>query len=127
MTALEKKNNIARWALLLCYIDLFLLFTVKTLVWPTQGRDPNVVIWLIHIVPLLFFIPGLINKNPRYYIGLCYVVLVYFISSGGNLMNPDVHIYDWLTVILCVLIYIAGLLASRWQKQLTNQVAVAHE
>ena len=119
MTSLERKVVVSRWLLILAYVDMLILFTLKTLVWPSDGREPNVTIWLFHIVPLLPFLPGLIKRNPRYYVGLCYVTLVYFMSSGGNLFNSEVHIYDWLTVVLSTIIYLAGLFASRWQKQLT--------
>jgi phage-related holin len=39
------------------------------------------------------------------------------------LFNEKVHIYDWLTVVLCVLVYITGLLAARWQKQVDAKQA----
>jgi uncharacterized membrane protein len=125
MTVVEKKAFVSYWFLVVCYIDLLLLFTVKTLIWPSADREPNLTIWLFHMIPMLPFIPGLIKKNHRYYVGLCYITIVYFIASGGNLFNEKVHIYDWLTVVLCVLVYITGLLAVRWQKQVDAQQALS--
>jgi uncharacterized membrane protein len=121
MTVIEKKAFVSYWVLVVCYIDILVLFTVKTLIWPSADREPNLTIWLFHMIPMLPFLPGLIKKNHRHYVGLCYITIVYFMSSGGNLFNQNVHIYDWLTVVLCVLIYISGLLAARWQKQVEAQ------
>ncbi|MFT6311327.1 MAG: putative membrane protein [Porticoccus sp.] len=121
MTVIEKKAFVSYWVLVVCYIDILVLFTVKTLIWPSADREPNLTIWLFHMIPMLPFLPGLIKKNHRHYVGLCYITIVYFMSSGGNLFNQNVHIYDWLTVVLCVLIYISGLLAARWQKQVDAQ------
>ncbi|MFQ3323794.1 MAG: putative membrane protein [Pseudomonadales bacterium] len=121
MTVIEKKAFVSYWVLVVCYIDILVLFTVKTLIWPSADREPNLTIWLFHMIPMLPFLPGLIKKNHRHYVGLCYITIVYFMSSGGNLFNENVHIYDWLTVVLCVLIYISGLLAARWQKQVEAQ------
>ncbi|MEH6552041.1 MAG: DUF2069 domain-containing protein [Pseudomonadales bacterium] len=120
MTKLEKKFTVAWWVMLVGYVDLLVLFTAKTLIFPLGGREPNPVIWLIHVVPLLVFIPGIIKRKPRWYVGLCFVLLVYFISSGGNTFEPVVSTYDWLTVILCVITYISGMMAARWQGKLVR-------
>jgi len=100
----------------LAMMALLLVFTVKTLVLPPAGKQPNVVIWLFHVVPLLCCLPGMWRRSHRGYVAVCFVILLYFVMAGTSLFSPLLSVYDTLTLVLTVVIYISALLAARWQR-----------
>ena len=43
-------------------------------------KDAPPVIWVLRLLPLLIFVPGLAADRVRTYIWLCFVILMYFIT-----------------------------------------------
>lgn len=109
---LYRKLSVARAIALASYIALLLLFTVTNIIQPEGG----VALWLLQCMPLLILAPGLIQQRYRSYSWLCFVILLYFTWSVTNVMSPLSFWRDWLVVILSVILFIAAMLASRWQQ-----------
>ena len=108
--AIYKSLRIARGICLTCYGILLLLFTVQNIV----SAGGGIKLWLVQTLPLLIFIPGLIQQRFRTYSWICFVILLYFTWSVVNAMSPFMRWQDILVVVLSVTIFISAMMASRW-------------
>lgn len=85
-------------------------------------QGPSYFLWLVQVVPLLIFLPGLLRDNPRAYIGLCFVLLLYFIKAVEGLFSPARDWLDYALLVLTVILFIVSMLASRHLQRSTNTV-----
>ena len=74
---------------------------------------PKYFLWVVQMVPLLIFLPGLLRDNPRVYIGLCFVLLLYFIKAVEGLFSPARDWLDYALLTLTVTLFIVSMMASR--------------
>jgi uncharacterized membrane protein len=74
---------------------------------------PKYFLWVVQMVPLLIFLPGLLCDNPRVYIGLCFVLLLYFIKAVEGLFSPARDWLDYMLLVFTVTLFIVSMLASR--------------
>src|SRR5690606_23791562 len=95
---------------LICYAVMLLLFCLLNL-FLDQGSFK---LWLVQCVPLLIFIPGLVQQRFRTYSWICFVILPYFTWSVVNAMSPLIRWHDLLVVVLSVVIFISAMMISRW-------------
>lgn len=102
-------------------VSLAILIALLTLGHIVHPQGPSVVIWFLQCLPLLILIPGILRKNPRSYIWLCFVILVYFIALVERVMSPS---RDWLNILqlffVCS-IFTASMFTSRWLQQELTQ------
>lgn len=112
----------ARKLCLACYFSLQLLYFCKTVLWPMGGRDPNVTMWLIHALPLLPFLPGMLKGNYRAYTWLAFVILLYFMQTVIALFSPQASVYHWIALVLIVALFASATLFIRWQGQYFQQI-----
>ncbi len=108
-----RKLSIARTLVLTCYCGLLLMFTILTLF----QAEPNWPLWIVQVVPLLIFAPGLKRGEHRTYSWLCFVVLLYFTWAVTNTMSPLAYWRDYLAVMLTVVLFASAMMASRWRQQ----------
>ena len=108
--AIYRKFRIARIIFLTCYLCLLALFTVLNI----TEADGGFALWLVQCVPLLIFVPGLLQQRYRTYSWVCFVILLYFTWSVVNAMSPFVRWHDIVVVALSVIMFIAAMMASRW-------------
>lgn len=99
-----------------CYIAFLLLTTVKTVIAPPMHKEPNVVIWVLQMVPLLAFARGIFKDQRRHIAGFCYVLLMYFVFIGANMFVPQMWLYTWPGLILLVVMYTSGMMHVRWTR-----------
>lgn len=111
---LARNARIARWVALAGYLLLLLGLTLSTLVWPSRGRDPNVVIWLIVTVPLLIFLPGLWRARPRTHAWLCFVTLLYFLMAVPNVFIADGRELAVVELVGVVMLFLGSMFYVRW-------------
>lgn len=107
---LKHKLSIARGLFLLCYVSLLLLFTLLN----GLTGEGNIKLWLVQCLPLLIFIPGLLQQGHRTYTWICFVILLYFIRSVVNTMSPFIRWHDVLELVLSIVIFITAMMTSRW-------------
>ena len=113
----------SRICVLVSCAGLLLVFTLSTLVWPSCNRNPNTVMWGIHLLPVLLFVPGIIKKNVRSHVWLTFILLGYFMTS----VNTAFACTSALTVIevgLIVILFISAMLYIRWQSKALKQSEV---
>ncbi|WP_051234825.1 DUF2069 domain-containing protein [Marinimicrobium agarilyticum] len=109
----RQKLWLARTTVLTCFSALLILFTVLTLI----QTEPQWKLWLVQVIPLAIFIPGLWRGHHRTYSWLCFVILIYFTWSVANTISPLSYWRDYLVVTLSVILFIGAMMASRWRQQ----------
>jgi uncharacterized membrane protein len=72
-------------------------------------------IWALKVVPLLLFLPGMLNDNLRSFIWLCFVCLGYFLVLVQRIFaQPDNPVV--IAGLICVVIlFNAAMLYVRWR------------
>lgn len=102
---------LARTLTFVAYGLLLASFCVWQLIRP---GGPRYFAWTVQLVPLLIFLPGLRRDNPRAHIGLCFVLLLYFIKAVEGMFSPARAWIDYALLILTVFLFIVSMLTSRW-------------
>ncbi len=74
-------------------------------------------IWAILCLPLLIFIPGLINGSHKSASWLSYVTMIYFIGSILVFFTPRGELWGGLMVLSTLLLFITTMLYTRWKKE----------
>ena len=94
-----------RQATLALYFALLVYFAINSFM--ALGASAAMpVIWLLQTLPLLIFLPGLVQGKARSYAWMSFVVLLYFVH--GVLLAFDAQ-RRWLGLVevtLCVLMFI---------------------
>lgn len=80
-------------------------------------QGPSIIIWCLQCVPLLILIPSMLRKNPRSYIWLCFIILVYFIALVERVMSPSRNWLNMFQLFLVSSIFITAMFTSRWLQQ----------
>lgn len=108
--SIYKKLRIAQSLFVVCYATILILFTLLNITLADGGFK----LWLVQCVPLLIFIPGLLQERYRTYSWICFAILPYFAWSVVNVMSPFIRWHDIVVVVLTVIIFNASMMASRW-------------
>jgi uncharacterized membrane protein len=74
-------------------------------------------IYLLRILPLAVFLPGLIRDQARTYIWLCFVILLYFLTVVLRLFYNPADPVAWVAMASIVVFFNAGMLYVRWRSQ----------
>jgi len=109
-SVIHRKFLAARMLFLICYAVMLLLFCLLNL-FLDQGSFK---LLLVQCVPLLIFVPGLVQQRYRTYSWICFVILPYFTWSVVNVMSPLIRWHDIAVLILSVIIFVTAMMASRW-------------
>ncbi len=122
-TALKRKANISHQLTLIFLLASLALFALWYLLIQPPVKASPWLIALFHIIPIALFLPGIIKRNPRTYIWLCFFILLYFCEGVINaFLLPMVQ--GWLGLaesLLITALFIAAMYAARWNKQLQKQ------
>jgi uncharacterized membrane protein len=113
---LQQKVTLSRTLTLISFMALLIGLTGSILVSNTAP-----ILLFPALLPLLIFLPGVLNSNPRGLILLCFVSLLYFFVITVNVFEPDRTLYDILALIAVIVLFIVAMFFSRWQKQLIQQ------
>ncbi len=88
------------------------------------SRQPPVLIWLVRLLPLLIFVPGMRADNLRSYIWLCFVCLLYFMMLVLRLFAEPTNIVSILGMVSVVSLFVSSMLYVRWRaRQLRKEVS----
>lgn len=107
---------------LLATLLLLAAIALQTLIAPSGGRQPNVVVWLVLSLPLLIFLPGLWRGGIRSFAWLSFVSMLYFaqavtaIFAGPRFMNV-------LELSASVALFVCTLLFVRWRARAERDAA----
>ena len=102
--------NLARQATLISYFGLLGLFTGKAIVNVMSGMPAAVAIflWLVGVLPLSIFIPGLRRNNLRTYAWMCFMILMYFLHAVTLAFTTGSLFYGLVYTLLCTALFCAA-------------------
>jgi uncharacterized membrane protein len=72
-------------------------------------------IWVLKVVPLLLFLPGMYKDNLRSYIWLCFVCLGYFMILVQRIFAQPDSLLVSSGLFAVVLLFIAAMMYVRWR------------
>jgi len=100
---------VARKAVMYSYFSLLGLFTVDSIVALLAGAPVLVVVilWLVRILPLLIFLPGMKRQTPRTAAWLCFIVLLYFTHAVTTAFVPGELLYGVTYALICTVLFSA--------------------
>jgi len=119
---ISRKANTYKQTTLICLALLIATYTCRFF-WlvPPVGASP-LLIWSIHTLPMLLFLPGLTLGKPRTYAWFCFILLIYFCSSVITGFHVP-HILGYLGIIESILLsilFITAMYGARWFGLLAN-------
>jgi uncharacterized membrane protein len=106
---LFKKLRIGLLVCNTCYVALLVVFTLNYFI----NENVRLATWLVTMLPLIIFIPGLLKPKHRTYSWMCFVLLMYFLFIIPLLMSSW-HWSYWIMTILVSTLFIAAMMTSRW-------------
>jgi uncharacterized membrane protein len=71
------------------------------------------IIYVISLLPLALFIPGMLADRLRTLIWMGFVVLLYFYNGIQNLSVPEPAILDIVELVLSVILFCAAMVYAR--------------
>jgi len=118
--SLACKTRFSRGLTLGSYAGLLILFSLwYLLLAPAQSSHPWV-IWLVHLLPLLAFLPVIAKGNPRGHAWLCFVLLLYFMEAVLAALVPTTRWLGLIESLLLVTLFTGAMLYARWRSKLTR-------
>lgn len=101
---LKLLNNLVK----ICY-SLFLVVLAANL-W--QQSQPTV-IYLIVLLPIVMFAPGVFKNNMRSLIWMGFVLLLYFASAIFGVTKPEPNMLDIAELTLTIILFCGAMLYTR--------------
>lgn len=114
MTAYAVLARRCRQVALLSLVVLLVVIAIDTLIAPTQGRSPNVVVWLLLSLPLLIFLPGMYRGSVNSFAWLGFVSLLYFAQAVTALFAPWRRELDVVHLVFAVALFVSAMLSVRY-------------
>jgi uncharacterized membrane protein len=116
---IAKKLTITRWVSIASYAGIIILLALKSFyLAPEQASlTTRFAVFLFSSVPLLIFIPGMLQDTHRSYTWICFVVLGYFIYAVTALAIPEqASLIDWIYCFLTVILFSFAMMFVRYKK-----------
>ncbi len=124
MSAFTGRANRAWQVLVASYAGLLLLLLVSTLSNPPESITEPLMLWvtgvgywLLKVVPLLLFIPGLRQRSHKAASWLAYMIMLYFVFAVMDAFTPGSGVFGWLMVLLSLSVFVSSMMFTRWQKR----------
>jgi uncharacterized membrane protein len=76
---------------------------------------------MLKLLPLLMFLPGMLNDNLRSFIWLCFVCLGYFLILVQRVFAQPDNLLVIVGLIAVVILFIAAMLYVRWRARELRQ------
>jgi uncharacterized membrane protein len=116
------KLVISRVILIMSYIGLIAILLASTFASGGEHTEGTtiaapIVIWLFKCLPLLIFIPGLVNGNHRTASWLSYVTMIYFVLAILLMFTAGADIWGTLMPLATLVLFTAATLYTRWKKE----------
>ena len=81
-------------------------------------------IWVLKLLPLLLFLPGMLKDNLRSFIWLCFVCLGYFLILVQRIFAQPDNLLVIGGLVAVVVLFIAAMMYVRWRaRELRGVVA----
>ncbi len=107
---------IINYALYAAVLGLFLMWNIQ------RDEGFKVGIFLFQTLPLLAFLPGMIQGAYRTYSWLCFILLFYFIFAVQSVFSSIRSGSDFIFIGLLVSLFISSMMMSRWLQRLQKGI-----
>lgn len=115
MNTLTDRTRTLIWV---CYVMLLCQQVAE--VW--LGNAPWI-IWLAVVLPLVIFLPGMLQDQLRSYIWLCFVLLLYFMRLVVALFEAPDSPMAITGMVAVVILFISAMMYVRWRAQELREAA----
>ncbi len=95
-----------------CY-GLLLYFLISSTIAINRFGFTTVLIWLIQVIPVLIFLPGLHRQRVRSYAWMTFVILLYFMHAVLVAFDPGRRIFGFVENGLCAVMFLFLILYIR--------------
>lgn len=123
MSRFEQWARLAWRVALASHLGLLLAISLATLVWPSDGREPNAVIWTLLAIPLLSVLPGLWRGGWRSHAWAAFVSMLYFTIAVPNVFKPGIRWLDSIELVCSVLLFLSTTFYIRWSARARRERA----
>jgi uncharacterized membrane protein len=103
------------WTRKLVFFSLALVLFAEVLVSLDDGAPW--IIWLLRLLPLLVFVPGMLADGLRSYIWLCFVCLLYFMNAVLRMFAQPQDPVTITGLVAIVTLFISAMMYVRWRAQ----------
>lgn len=117
MNSLASKTRVLVW---LSYTVLVVQQAME--MW--LGQAPWI-IWLAVLLPLIIFLPGLLQDNLRSFIWLCFVSLLYFMRLVVSLFEDPRDVLAIVGMVAVCTLFCSAMMYVRWRAKELRQAAEA--
>lgn len=117
MNSLASKTRVLVW---LSYTVLVVQQAME--MW--LGQAPWI-IWLAVMLPLIIFLPGLLQDNLRSFIWLCFVSLLYFMRLVVSLFEDPRDVLAIVGMVAVCTLFCSAMMYVRWRAKELRQAAEA--
>jgi uncharacterized membrane protein len=118
-----KHVKLAHASTLISLLTLLFFFAITTYL--ARGEFPLATVLAIiglKMLPLLAFLPGLIQGNIRTHSWLCFVLLIYFIFAVLTTTQHQFYIQGFIFIFLTVELFISAMMFVKWKKALAAKL-----
>jgi uncharacterized membrane protein len=106
-------SRIITWASLMALLLLQMLDSAL--------QQPPPLIWVMRVLPLVIFVPGMRRDNLRSYIWVCFVCLLYFITLVERLFADPADLVSIMAMVSVATLFVASMLYVRWRARELNK------
>jgi uncharacterized membrane protein len=104
------------WSRRIVYVALIVALLSEVVVSLNDGAPW--LIWVVRLLPLLIFLPGMLANKLRSYIWLCFVCLLYFMVAVLRMFAQPENLVTIAGLVATVTLFTSAMMYVRWQAQL---------
>lgn len=116
-TSFGFKAKLAFYTAFGCYIAEIFILIAMTMVWPPEGKETNLTVCLIFVLPLLPFFPFLAKRSIRAFVALCYASLFYLAFAVPSALDPRYGLLGQLEFAAIGLLCASSMMFARWEQK----------
>ena len=114
---MSPRTRHARSVALVSFAAVVLLLSLQTFGIARLQLLTRAVLWVVWVLPLLLFLPGLLRGAWKSYLWLCFMILVYFTITVSKLFDPRRTPADWLELVAIVVLFVSAMMFARWRQR----------
>lgn len=116
-TPFDFKAKLAFYTAFGCYIAEIAILIAMTLFWTPEGKEPNLTVCLILVLPLLPFFPYLFKRSIRAFIALCFASLFYLAFAVPSALDPRYGLLGQLEFAVVSMLCVSSMMFARWEQK----------
>lgn len=111
------KANIGWLLTLASYLLEIVLLVLMTMVWVPQGKQANLTVCLVLVLPLLPFLPFLLKRSIRAHVWLCFLCLFYLLLAIPSGFDPRYGVLGRVELANVIVLFVISMCFVRWEQR----------